>query len=184
MHRKERIVLYGLLGLLIMMVFAFVIIKEIKTKGNVFIYLLGYSEESPSSCLIAVERSIPRIASTEEKIRIAVESLLKGPNEKEKSAGLSSAMPEEATLVDIRIEGDIVYLDFSKDIEKGGGTTLMMDRLAQIVYTATQFPPVSKVQLLINGKPIKYFSGEGITDVEKPMGRDNFNYEIKYITGG
>ena len=38
--------------------------------------------------------------------------------------------------------------------------------------------------MLINGKTIKYFSGEGITEVEEPMDRKEFNYTIKTITGG
>ncbi|MDD3726263.1 MAG: GerMN domain-containing protein [Candidatus Ratteibacteria bacterium] len=166
------------------MVCSFIYIKEIRIKKSVFIFLLGYTEEEQSPYLVPVEREISRTNSIEEKIRAAIELLLKGPNEKEKEQGLSTAMPEISTLINIKVEGDTVFLDFSKEIEQGGGTMLMTDRLAQIVYTATQFPPVSKVRLLINGEFIKYFSGEGITDVEGPMGRDNFNYAVKSIIGG
>lgn len=184
MSRKQKIVLYSLVGVFIIMVCSFIYIKEIRIKKSVFIFLLGYTEEEQSPYLVPVEREISRTNSIEEKIRAAIELLLKGPNEKEKEQGLSTAMPEISTLINIKVEGDTVFLDFSKEIEQGGGTMLMTDRLAQIVYTATQFPPVSKVRLLINGEFIKYFSGEGITDVEGPMGRDNFNYAVKSIIGG
>ncbi|HOL21622.1 MAG TPA: GerMN domain-containing protein [bacterium] len=187
MKQRERILLYILLGVFIIVVAFFIGIKEknrIFGERNVFIYLLDY-EEKESVYMVPVRREIPRTNDIEQKIRFAIEYLLKGPEETEKGAGLNTAMPEGATLINVKVEGDTVFLDFSKEIEQGGGTTLMMDRLAQIVYTATQFYPVSKVRLLINGEFIKYFSGEGITDVENPMGRDNFNnYIVKPSTGG
>lgn len=184
MDRKERIVVYILVGLFIIMVFSLVFIREFRTKRSVFIFLLGYKEETQSSYLVPVVREIPRTNRIEDKIRMAIDLLLKGPDEKEKSMGITTAMPETSILIDVKVEGDTAFLNFSKEIEQGGGTMLMTDRLAQIVYTATQFPPISKVQLLINGEFIKYFSGEGITDVENPMSRENFNYEIKYNSGG
>ncbi|MCM8760196.1 MAG: GerMN domain-containing protein [Candidatus Omnitrophica bacterium] len=186
MNNKERIVLYILLGVLIIMVVLFVGIKEkswIFGKRNVSIYLLIY-EEKESVSLVPVKREITGSNDIEQKIRFAIEWLLKGPTETEKEAGLKTAMPEGATLIDVKVQGDTVFLNFSKEIEQGGGTMLMMDRLAQIVYTATQFVPVSKVRLLINGEFIKYFSGEGITDVENPMSRDNFNNYTLRNSGG
>ncbi|MGI6595196.1 MAG: GerMN domain-containing protein [Candidatus Ratteibacteria bacterium] len=147
-------------------------------------FFLAYNEETQSSCLVPVKRPISRTNNTEEKIQIAITALLEGPDEKEKAAGLSSVMPENASLLEVELKDNIVFLDFSKEIEQGGGTVLMMDRLAQIVYTATQFSSYGKVQMLINGKTIKYFSGEGITEVEEPMDRKEFNYTIKTITGG
>jgi len=184
MRRNERIVIYGLLGLLVVMVLSFFFIKEkiiIFGERSASVFFLQYEEETKTNYLVPVKRAIPR-GNIEEKIKAAIDELLKGPDEKEKADGLNTAMPEGATLIDVKVEGDIAFLNFSKEIEQGGGTMLMTDRLAQIVYTATQFPPVNKVRLLINGEPIKYFSGEGLTDVENPMGRDNFNYPIK--TGG
>jgi len=185
MGRNERIVVYGLLGLLIVMVLSFFFIKEkiiIFGERTASVFFLQYEEGTKTTYLVAVTRTIPRTDNIEEKIKVVIGELLKGPDEKEKADGLNTAMPEDATLIDVKVEGNIAFLDFSKEIEQGGGTALMTDRLAQIVYTATQFPPVDKVRLLINGEAIKYFSGEGLTDVENPMGRDNFNYTIK--TGG
>ena len=49
----------------------------------------------------------------------------------------------------------------------------MEGRLREIVYTATQFPEIKKVRFLIKGKEVKVFSGEGITEVEKPLGRED-----------
>ncbi|MCM8830124.1 MAG: GerMN domain-containing protein [Candidatus Omnitrophica bacterium] len=186
MDQRERILLYILLGIFVITVISFVGIKErsrIFGKRNVLIYLLSY-EEKESVYIVPLKREIPKTNDIEQKIRFAIEYLLKGPTEMEREAGLNTAMPEGATLIDVKVEGDTVFLNFSKEIEQGGGTMLMMDRLAQIVYTATQFYPVNKVRLLINGEFIKYFSGEGITDVENPMSRDNFNYTVKPNLGG
>ncbi len=99
--------------------------------------------------------------------------LLAGPTPEEEKQGLSSEIPVTANLLDIEIQGTIARLDFSEGIESGGGTSTMEGRLREIVYTATQFPGIKKVRFLINGKKIKVFSGEGITEVEKPLGRED-----------
>ncbi len=52
---------------------------------------------------------------------------------------------------------------------------MMYSRLAQIVYTATQFPELDRVMLLIEGERRSYFSGEGLTLVEEPMMRQDFS---------
>ena len=77
------------------------------------------------------------------------------------------------------MEEDTVLLNFSKQIDEGGGTETMLARLRQIVYTATQFSGVNKVRFLIDGQPIKYFSSEGLTEVEHPIGRADLEMEEK-----
>ncbi|MCX8082044.1 MAG: GerMN domain-containing protein [bacterium] len=184
MNRRERMLIYILTCILILTAGVFIFIKKTISPKVVFIFLLGYNEETKTTYLTPVKRSISKAGDLETKIKMAIELLLQGPDDSEKQQGLNTAMPENASIINVKVEGGIAFIDFSKEIEQGGGTMLMTDRLAQIVYTATQFPPVEKVRILINGEFIKYFSGEGITDVEKPIGRDNFNYEIKYETGG
>lgn len=108
-------------------------------------------------------------------LRETLEILLAGPTPEEKKRGLSSEIPLTAKLLDIEIKGTTAYLDFSEEIESGGGTNSMEGRLREIVYTATQFLEIEKVCFLINGKKIKVFSGEGITYVEEPLGREDLS---------
>lgn len=168
-----------LAGILLIAVVSLIVVKlraRIAGETTVWTYFLRYDEPQKKSYLVPVKRQVERTKGTEEKIKAAIEVLLKGISEEEKEKGLTSSVNEKAVLLAVRIEDDTAYLDFSKEIEAGGGTLMMTTRLGQIVFTATQFPPVTKVRILINGKFIKYFSGEGITDVESPMGRDNFSY--------
>jgi len=46
----------------------------------------------------------------------------------------------------------------------------MFDRLAQVVYTATQFPGVKAVTFKLDGKKVDVFGGEGII-LDKPRTR-------------
>jgi len=142
-------------------------------KKYLYVYLLFSRTEKPE--LIPVSRrDTSGLRNLEEKVKFIMESLISGPTAEEKNAGLSTSLPSEAQLLDYWIRENIVFLDFSHEIETGGGTLLMKSRLAQIVFTATQFPEIEKVRFLIDSKFIKYFSGEGITDVESPIGRENF----------
>ncbi|MCX5642971.1 MAG: GerMN domain-containing protein [Candidatus Omnitrophica bacterium] len=129
--------------------------------------------------IVPVVRKVPRIWSADEKVKNAIALLLQGPDEAEKAAGYDSALPREAQLLSVSIEEDTVSVNFSKQIDEGGGTGMMLARLRQIVYTATQFSGVNKVRFLIDGQPIKYFSSEGLTEVEYPIGRADLEMEEK-----
>ena len=129
--------------------------------------------------IIPVNRQVPKVRHKEEKIKVTVALLLAGPTRAEKTTGYDSALPEGAEILGVRLEGDTAFLDFSPQIEEGGGTETMETRLRQIVYTATQFSGIERVRFLINGQPIKYFSGEGLTEVEKPVSRADLELEEK-----
>jgi hypothetical protein len=49
----------------------------------------------------------------------------------------------------------------------------MQMRLAQVVYTLTQFPTVKSVQFQLDGEPVRVFSGEGIV-LDKPVTRADY----------
>ena len=129
--------------------------------------------------IVPVVRKTERIRSIEEKVKNVMTLLLQGPDEAEKAVGYDSALPREAQLLGVSVEDDTVLLNFSKQIDEGGGTEMMLARLRQIVYTATQFSGVNKVRFLIDGQPIKYFSSEGLTEVEHPIGRADLEMEEK-----
>jgi spore germination protein GerM len=46
-------------------------------------------------------------------------------------------------------------------------------QLKQIVYTATTFPSVQDVQILVEGKQKDYLGGEGVY-IGKPLSRNSF----------
>jgi hypothetical protein len=102
-----------------------------------------------------------------------MESLLSGPSEDEQVAGLTSAIPPATKLLGLDIQDGIATVDLSPDYETGGGSSRMRMRLAQVVYTLTQFPTVSGVLLEIDGRSVTAFSSEGI-DVGDPLTRAEF----------
>lgn len=103
----------------------------------------------------------------------AMESLLGGPSEDEQAAGLISAIPPGTQLLGLEIEDGVATVDLSAHYETGGGSTGMRMRLAQVVYTLTQFPTVSGVLFEIDGRAVTTFSSEGIV-IDDPLTRSDF----------
>jgi len=174
MKKSERIILFFLLFILVGLLgflYYIRIEKKLKGKNTGFVYFLKTGTEN--AYLFKIKRSIPWKGSVEKKVNVLIRYLLEGPTQEEKEAGISTSIPEWVKLLGVKIKNGVVYLDFSEEIEEGGGTSLMETRLAQIVYTATQFPAADKVRLLIDGKKVKYFSSEGIM-VDKLLTRDDF----------
>ncbi len=79
-------------------------------------------------------------------------------------------MPGATKLRGITIRNGIATIDLSRAYESGGGSFGMFARLAQVVYTLTQFPTIDGVNLKLNGEPVKVFSSEGII-LDQPLTR-------------
>lgn len=106
-------------------------------------------------------------------LRWALAELLSGPGPMEKDAGMSTLIPTGTKLLGVSISNKVATIDLNKQFESGGGTLSMTNRLAQVVFTATQFPTVSSVKLKLDGKAITVFGGEGIM-VDHPLKRSDF----------
>ena len=99
----------------------------------------------------------------------AFDQLLTTPDE---NVGFSE-IPAETALEDLRVQPDGVYVDLSAMFEQGGGSTSMMGRLGQVVYTATSLDPSGTVWISVGGEPLEYLGGEGLI-VDQPMTRELF----------
>jgi hypothetical protein len=121
------------------------------------------------------EEQTPRVA------RAALEALLAGPTPEEEAAGVSTAIPEGTRLLDVSIEEGIATVDLSSEYESGGGSLGMLLRLAQVVYTVTQFPTVEGVLFELDGEPVEVFSGEGII-LDHPVTRADYEDMLPAIT--
>lgn len=107
----------------------------------------------------AAHRTIPW---TTAPATAALNALLAGPSAGEKAAGLSTTIPSDTKLLGLTIKNRIAIVDLSGQYSADGGTLSETARLAQIVYTLTQFPSVSGVNFRLDGKPVTLFSGEGV----------------------
>ncbi len=126
----------------------------------------------PGPFLVPVHRSVPPSVGV---AKAAMEALLGGPtaDELEADPAISSEIPPTTLLIGIDVEDGLATVDLTGDFETGGGTFSMTGRLAQVVYTLTQFPTVERVRFWLDGQPATVFSGEGII-LDQPVGRDDF----------
>ena len=103
----------------------------------------------------------------------ALEALLEGPDSFEEDYGLRTAVPDGTQLLDLKIADGIARVDLTSEFESGGGSASMQMRLAQVVYTITQFPTVKGVVFSLDGEPIDVLGGEGII-IDHPLTRRDY----------
>ena len=119
----------------------------------------------------SVIRPIP---ASDSPLRDALEALLRGPTSPELNGGLLSMIPMEAKLRNVSVRGDTAYVDFSESFRfNAQGTEALNAQLRQVVYAATEFPSVKNVQVLLDGKKVRYLGPEGAR-IDEPLSRTSF----------
>lgn len=113
------------------------------------------------------EKATPRVGSA------AVESLLEGPEEDEQDLNIGTQIPTGTQLLGLKIQDGIAHVDLTSEFESGGGTLSMSMRLAQVVFTLTQFPTVKGVLFSLDGEPIEVLGGEGLI-IDHPLKRKDY----------
>jgi len=115
-----------------------------------------------------VNRRIPVSASP---MTDAIEAIISGPNNEEKNKGLISLIPPNTRILSATVRGDTAYISFSEDFQYNVyGVEGYAAQLRQIVFTATEFPNIKSVQILIEDRRVDYL-GEGIW-IGSPLSRD------------
>lgn len=95
--------------------------------------------------------------------RHSLEALLDGPDGFETDIGMSTAIPAGSELLDIDVGDGLATVDLSGDFATGGGSLSMELRVAQVVFTLTQFETVDTVTVLLDGQEAtEGIGGEGI----------------------
>ncbi len=117
---------------------------------------------------------IKEVKFIDSPLRETLLTLLKGPNTVEMNRGLLTLIPRETKIKNIYIKHDVAYIDFSENFRFNPlGVEGLRNQLKQIVYTATEFNNIKRVQILINGRIEKYLGPEGIY-IGKPLSRSDF----------
>jgi germination protein M len=119
------------------------------------------------------EAATPRVGTA------ALESVLEGPDSFEMGYGLRTEIPDGTQLLGLEIEGETARVDLTSEFEAGGGLASKQARLAQIVYTITQFPTVKGVLFSLDGEPIGVPKGESIID--RPVTRRDYVDQLPAI---
>jgi hypothetical protein len=100
----------------------------------------------------------------------ALRALLAGPTAAERASGLRTQIPAGTRLRGVSIRNGITRVDLTRRFEAGGGSLSMRARLAQLVYTATQFPAARAMRLMLDGVLVESIGGEGLL-VGRPLRR-------------
>jgi germination protein M len=129
--------------------------------------------------LVPVLREIPR---TQTVGAAAMAALLAGPNDAEMGArpAMYTSIPDGTRFLGLTIDGGIATVNLSREFESGGGSASVLGRLAQVVYTLTQFPTVSGVRFQLDGAPVTVFSGEGVV-LQDPVDRSDYHDQLPAI---
>ncbi len=132
--------------------------------------------------LIGVAHRMPEELDEDASIYdAALLALLDGPTDAELAAGLSSSLPSSLRLlgmVEVDLNG-LATVNLSGEAEGarvGGqraGESLLARRMAQIVFTLTQFRTIERVQFQIDGMLIDALDSDGAL-VDRPVTRDDY----------
>jgi len=115
--------------------------------------------------LFLTERTVP---ATTGVARAAIGSVLAGPSAAEYAAGLRSQIPAGTALLGVRVSGGIATVDLGSSFVSATSPATMPLRIAQLVYTVTQFPTVNGVRFAINGQGVTVLGG---VPVQSPQTR-------------
>ncbi len=116
--------------------------------------------------LTIVHRLVPGPAV----LRGALTELLAGPTDAERADGLVSEVPQGTELLDVDLAEGLATVDLTSDFESGGGPLSMMARVAQVVFTVTQFDNADRALLWTQGRPIDVPGDEGVV-LDQPQSR-------------
>jgi hypothetical protein len=104
----------------------------------------------------------------------ALEALMAGPDADDISRGFISLIPAGTRLLSAQVRGSTAYLNFNDAFMYNRyGIEGYAGQLKQIVYTATVYPTVKDVQILIDGQKREYLGGDGVY-IGKPLSRASF----------
>lgn len=113
----------------------------------------------------------PEIALTQALDKLLAQSIAFEP---------TSTIPQGTRLLDLHTSEEEVYIDLSQEFTQGGGSSSMIYRVAQVLYTATSIDPQAAVFLSIEGQPLNEdypLGGEGLL-LEYPLTRQQFTKDF------
>jgi spore germination protein GerM len=134
-----------------------------------------YWLQSNQNKLTLVAKSLPPniSGSTQQQVlMITIQKLLSA----KPSENLSSTIPKGTKLLSLQVRSDGVHVDLSPEFRSGGGSTSMIYRVAQVIYTSTSLDPNQKVFISVGGQSIDSnhpLGGEGLI-LQQPTTRNQF----------
>ncbi|PSB34923.1 hypothetical protein C7B82_01780 [Stenomitos frigidus ULC18] len=110
--------------------------------------------------------------SSEQALMEGIINLLANPT----GGDRSSAIPVGTRLLSLRMAPEGIYVNLSREFSQGGGSSSMIYRVAQILYTVTSLDPTANVYLSVEGQFLNEkhpLGGEGLI-LRQPLTRQQF----------
>ncbi len=134
-----------------------------------------YWLRSNQNKLTLVAKSLPPNTSgftPQQVLTTAVQKLLSAQPRDD----LTSTIPKGTKLLNLQVRADGVHVDLSPEFRSGGGSTSMIYRVAQVIYTATSLDPDREIFISVGGQSIDNnhpLGGEGLI-LQQPTTRSQF----------
>lgn len=130
--------------------------------------------------LVPVVREIPR---TKAVGTAAIQALLAGPNDAELGArpAMYTNIPDGTRFLGLAIKNGVATVNLSKEFDGGGGSDAVLGRLAQVVYTLTQFPTITSVAFQLDGQPMVAMTSHPSVYINQSVGRDDYTDQLPAI---
>ncbi|HLW58383.1 MAG TPA: GerMN domain-containing protein [bacterium] len=153
--------------LLLLLLIAVVAVVRVARQrpASVEVYFVRTVGSHHLSGLAAVRRAAPP-GPSDVRLDAALRALLRGPGDPQ----FHTEIPQGTALLGVHVRGGIATVDLSATFAAGGGSTSMLGRVWQVVYTATQFADAPAAQILIDHKRVEALGGEGI-EIGSPLRR-------------
>ena len=139
--------------------------KNAPRKVQARVYFIRMDEKTEKIYLAPVRRKV----SAEKKLEESLKALVSGPSPREKRKGYLNAVPSSLRIRSARIKNGIAHVDFNDAVDSGAGN-ILVSRLDQIIYTATQFKGVKAVQITVNGRRRATLGSDGLS-ISGPLHR-------------
>jgi spore germination protein GerM len=139
-----------------------------------------YWLRSRQNRLTLVAKSLPsntdNASSSQQVLTTAMQKLLAAqPGE-----DLSTTIPKGTKLRSLEVRSDGVHVDLSREFRSGGGSTSLIYRIAQVIYTTSSLDANAKVFIYVERDPIDEkhpLGGEGLI-LRQPITRAQFNKDF------
>ncbi len=114
-----------------------------------------------------------QVAATQALGRAAMSELLSGPTALESQAGLDSQIPPGTKLLGLSVSGHVATVNLSSEFGNSGSASSALARLAQVTFTLTHLPGVSRVQFQFQGQVLTRLLSAPVR-LDEPVQRSDF----------
>ncbi|RKX87722.1 MAG: hypothetical protein DRP58_02180 [Spirochaetes bacterium] len=140
-----------------------------KNMRNSTLYFVNVSDENE----ITLQGMLRPVYYENSPLTETLKALISGLTSSELNKGLLSLIPTGTELLGIVVSNMTATIDFNDSLSFNNfGREGLEAELKQIVYTATEFSTVDKVQILINGTKKQFLSTEGVF-IGEPLTRSS-----------